>query len=123
MMFKMIEFLKEALREDIGRGDLARFIVKGRSEAFIRAKQKGVLSGVEYIKYIGELVDINIVFFKEDGDNIEVGDIICEMEGDSKDLLSCERVILDILQHSSGFATNGYNFVNFTNNRIKILDT
>jgi nicotinate-nucleotide pyrophosphorylase (carboxylating) len=123
MKFKKIEFLKEALKEDIGRGDLARFIVEGRGEAFIRAKQKGVLSGVEYIKYIGELVDINIVFFKKDGDNIEVGDIICEMEGDSKDLLSCERTILDILQHSSGIATNGRKFVELTKGKLKILDT
>ena len=31
MKFKKIEFLKEALREDIGRGDLARFIEIGRA--------------------------------------------------------------------------------------------
>jgi nicotinate-nucleotide pyrophosphorylase (carboxylating) len=45
------------------------------------------------------------------------------LEGDSKDLLSCERVILDILQHSSGIATNSYNFVKLSKNKIKILDT
>jgi len=123
MKFKKIEFLKEALREDIGRGDLARFIISGRSEAFIRAKQDGVLAGVEYLRYINEIADINIKFLKNDGDEIKVGDIICELDGDSKDLLSCERVILDILQHSSGIATNARKFVKLTQNKIKILDT
>jgi len=123
MKFKKIEFLKEALREDIGRGDLARFIVKGKSEAFIRAKEDGVLAGIEYIKYISEIADIKINFLKKDGDTIKVGDIICELSGDSKDLLSCERTILDILQHASGIATNAKNFVSLTQNKIKILDT
>ena len=123
MKFKKIEFLKEALREDIGRGDLARFIVSGRSKAFIKAKQDGVLAGVEYVKYINELADINIHFLKNDGDEIKVGDIICQLDGDSKDLLSCERVILDILQHASGIATNANKFVRLTQNKIAILDT
>ena len=123
MKFKKIEFLKEALREDIGRGDLARFIVEGRSNYVIIAKQDGILSGVEYIKYINEIVDININFFKSDGDKIEKGEIICELEGDSKDLLSCERTILDILQHSSGIATNANKYVKLTAGKIKVLDT
>jgi len=123
MKFRKIEFLKEALREDIGRGDLARFIVEGESEAVIIAKQDGILSGVEYIKYINEIVDIEADFLKFDGDEIKVGDIICELRGDSKDLLSCERTILDILQHSSGIATNAKKYVSLTKNKIKILDT
>jgi len=123
MKFKKIEFLKEALREDIGRGDLARFIVNGESEAYIRAKQDGVLAGVEYVKYINEIANIDIKFLKNDSDEVKVGDVICELKGDSKDLLSCERTILDILQHASGIATNARKFVNLTDNKIKILDT
>jgi nicotinate-nucleotide pyrophosphorylase (carboxylating) len=123
MKFKKIEFLKEALKEDIGRGDLARFIINGKSKAIIKAKQDGILSGVEYIKYINEIADININFFKNDSDEIKKGDIICELVGDSKDLLSCERTILDILQHSSGIATNANKFVAIAQNKIKILDT
>ena len=121
MKFKKIEFLKEALKEDIGRGDLARFIISGRSNAFIKAKEDGILAGIEYIKYISEIADIEINFLKNDGDEIKIGDKICELNGDSKDLLSCERVILNILQHSSGIATNARNFVNLTKNKIKFL--
>jgi len=123
MKFKKIEFLKEALREDIGRGDLASFIVSGVSIAVIKAKQAGILAGVEYIKHISEIADLKIVFLKNDGDEIEVGDIICEISGDSKDLLSAERTLLDILQHASGIATNAKKFVNLTQGKIKILDT
>jgi nicotinate-nucleotide pyrophosphorylase (carboxylating) len=123
MKFKKIEFLKEVLREDIGRGDLARFIVSGKSNAVIKAKQDGILAGVEYIKYINEIVDIDIEFIKNDGDEIKKGDIICKLSGDSKDMLSCERSILDIFQHASGIATNANKFVKLAQNKIKILDT
>ena len=123
MKFKKVEFLKEALREDIGRGDLARFIVNGNSKAYIRAKQDGVLAGVEYVKYINEIANIEIEFLKNDSDEVKVGDRICELRGDSKDLLSAERTILDILQHASGIATNARKFVNLTQNKIAILDT
>jgi len=123
MKFQKIEFLKEALREDISRGDLARFIVEGKSEAIIIAKEDGVLSGVEYVKYINELADIEIEFFRNDGEEIKKGDIICELSGDSKDLLSVERTILDILQHSSGIATNARKYVKLAKGKIKILDT
>ena len=122
MKFKKIEFLKEALREDIGRGDLARFIVNGTSTAFIRAKQDGILAGCEYIKHINEIADINITFFKYDSDEIKKGDIICELKGDSKDLLSAERTILDILQHASGIATNANKYAKIAKN-IQVLDT
>jgi len=123
MKFKKIEFLKESLREDIGRGDLARFIVNGESAAVIIAKQDGVLSGVEYVKYINEIADVKITFLKTDCDEIKKGDVICKVSGSSKDLLSVERTLLDILQHSSGIATNAKKYVNLTKGKIKILDT
>jgi len=123
MKFKKIEFLKQALSEDIGRGDLARDLVFGDGIATILSKQNGVLAGVEYIKYIQDIADIEILFFKKDGELIQNKDIVCELRGNNKDLLSCERTILDILQHASGIATNARKFAKLAQNKIKILDT
>jgi len=124
MKFKIVEFLKESLREDIGRGDLARNIFKNRtSKAKIIAKQAGVLAGIEYIKYFNELLDVEFRFYKFDGEKIEVGDLILEVEGSSSDILSAERTILNILQHSSGIATNANRYVSIAQNKLKILDT
>ena len=124
MKFKKIEFLKESLREDIGRGDLARGMFKNRtSKAKIVAKQDGILAGIEYIKYFDEILDIKFNFDKFDGDEIKIGDLILEIEGNSSDILSAERTILNILQHASGIATNANKFVSLTKNKLKILDT
>ena len=124
MIFKKVEFLKEVLKEDIGRGDLARELIAGSmGEAFIVAKEGGILSGVEYIQALEMIADVQFDFLKWDGDKIKKGDIICEIEGDSRDILSCERTILNILQHSSGIATNANRFVKKAKNRIKVLDT
>ena len=122
--FKKIEFLKEVLKEDIGRGDLARELIDGGiGRAFVVAKEGGILSGVKYIEDLEMIADLQFDFLKSDGCKIEKGDIICEIEGDSRDILSCERTILNILQHSSGIATNANRFVKKAKNRIKVLDT
>ncbi|NPA55897.1 MAG: carboxylating nicotinate-nucleotide diphosphorylase [Epsilonproteobacteria bacterium] len=124
MKFQKIEFLKQALKEDIGRGDLARDVLPStKATAHIIAKDNGILSGVEYLRYIDELAELKIEWFKQDRDKISNQDIICSISGNSKDLLSCERVILNILQHSSGIATNAHKFAKLAKGKIHILDT
>ena len=123
MKYQIIEFLKEALNEDIGRGDLARSLINKKAKAFILAKSDGVVAGIEYIKHLSELADIKFYFNFEDGDIYKKGDIIFEISGNARDLLSVERVMLNILQHASGIASNAYEFVKLTKGKIKILDT
>jgi len=123
MKHQIIEFLKNALNEDIGRGDLARNLINKNAKAFIRAKSQGVVAGIEYIKHFSEIADVKFDFYFEDGDFYKKGDIIFEIYGSAKDLLSIERTMLNILQHASGIASNAYEFVKQTENRLKILDT
>lgn len=124
MKYKKVAFLKEALDEDIGREDLARYMLQGkRSTAKVIAKQAGVLAGIEYINYFDELLDVTITCFKNDGDTLELGEKIIEISGSSADILSCERTLLDILQHASGIATNAKPYVKLTKGKFKILDT
>ena len=123
MKHQIVEFLKNALNEDIGRGDLARNLINKNAKAFIRAKSQGVVAGIEYIKHFSEIADVKFDFYFEDGDFYKKGDIIFEIYGSAKDLLSIERTMLNILQHASGIASNAYEFVKQTENRLKILDT
>ncbi len=121
--YQIIDFLKNALSEDIARGDLARRLINKRSKAFVKAKSEGVVAGIEYIKYFSEIADVKFDFYFEDGDFYKNGDTIFEIYGDAKDLLSIERTMLNILQHASGIATNAYEFVKLTEGKLKILDT
>jgi nicotinate-nucleotide pyrophosphorylase (carboxylating) len=123
MKHQIVEFLKTTLNEDIGRGDLAREILKGFATAKIVAKSEGVVAGIEYIKHFSEIADVKFDFFFEDGSFYKKGDVIFEVYGDVRDMLSIERSMLNILQHASGIASNAYEFIKKTKGKIKILDT
>jgi len=123
MKYQITDFLKNALNEDIGRGDLARRLINKQANAYVRAKSEGVVAGIEYIKQFSELSQVKFDFYFEDGDFYKNGDTILEVYGDAKDLLSIERTMLNILQHASGIASNAYEFVKLTEGKLKILDT
>jgi nicotinate-nucleotide pyrophosphorylase (carboxylating) len=123
MKHQIIDFLKEVLNEDIGRGDLARNLIIGDAAAVVKAKSEGIVAGLEYIKHFNLLADVEFVFFYKDGDKYKNGDIILEISGNAKDILSIERTMLNILQHASGIASNAYEFIKKANKKIKILDT
>ena len=93
-----------------------------QTKTYIRAKDTGILAGIEYIRYFEEIVDVKITLLKKDSDEIKIGDRILEIEGSSADILSIERSLLNILQHASGIATNANRYAKISD-KIKILDT
>lgn len=122
MDFMIIDFLKEALREDLGRGDLARDLISGKSSARVIAKSSGVVAGIRYIKEFEKLADVKIEVLKNDGEEYQEKDLILKVSGEARDILSIERTLLNILQHSSGIASNAREFTKRVE-KLKILDT
>ncbi|TLD86729.1 carboxylating nicotinate-nucleotide diphosphorylase [Helicobacter sp. MIT 05-5294] len=99
-------FLKEVLQEDIGRGDLyTRMKNDTNIEAYILAREEGVLSGKIYIERLCELLNLKCEFIFDDGMVFRAGERIVNFEGNMSELLSAERTILNLLEHSSGIAT------------------
>ncbi|MBD5164462.1 carboxylating nicotinate-nucleotide diphosphorylase [Helicobacter sp.] len=106
------DFLKEVLREDIGHGDLyTRMQNNTKIEAYVLAREEGVLSGRIYIERLCELLKIKCDFIFEDGMLFRAGERIVSFEGDMGNLLSAERTILNLLEHSSGIATLTHKYV------------
>ena len=104
------EFIRKSLQEDIGDGDhstLACIPSEAIGKAQLHVKESGVLAGVEVAKRIYELVDpsLRLTFNKKDGDHIQVGDIVFEVIGSSRNILSTERLVLNCMQRMSGIAT------------------
>jgi nicotinate-nucleotide pyrophosphorylase (carboxylating) len=104
------EFIRKSLQEDIGDGDhstLACIPSEAIGKAQLLVKESGVLAGVEVAKRIYELVDpsLRLTFNKKDGDHIQVGDIVFEVIGSSRNILSTERLVLNCMQRMSGIAT------------------
>ena len=122
----MIEaFVKAALAEDVGRGDLYALVEPAVSaNAKIIAKSDGVVAGVKYIDVLANLENIKIIWLKTDSESFIKGDTIATLNADSHSLLRCERTILDMLLHASSIATLTRKYVKLIEPYgVKLLDT
>jgi len=122
----MIErFVKEALAEDVGRGDLYALVESAvPASAKIIAKSSGVVAGEKYVNALCKVEDIQVTWLKNDKDIFGVGDVIAEFTADSHAMLRCERTILDMLLHASSIATLTRKYVDVIKPYgVKLLDT
>ncbi len=124
----VINLVKAALEEDIGRGDLTSLacLEPYPVKAIIVAKSKGVLSGLKPALLVFKMVDSAIALraLSKDGDRFSTGDTIIEIEGFNQTILSAERTALNFLAHLSGVATLTAKFVDKVKSTgCRILDT
>lgn len=126
---KLESMLKRFFIEDIGDGDLSgeRLFPKNTIGIFsFYAKEAGIFCGEDIIitgfSLLSNAVKCNLL--KHDGDSLNKGDLIAEIEGPMQTLLAGERVILNLLQRMSGIATATRQAVNQTiHSTTRICDT
>ncbi|QOP45267.1 carboxylating nicotinate-nucleotide diphosphorylase [Sulfurimonas paralvinellae] len=122
----MIEaFVKEALAEDVGRGDLYALVEPAvPASAKIVAKSNGVVAGQKYVDVLCKLEGIEVQWLKNDRELFKNGEVIAEFQADSHAILRCERTILDMLLHASSIATLTQQYVDIIKPYgVKLLDT
>ena len=124
-MINIKKFVKNAIIEDNGRGDLFFDVApKGRFTARAICKSDGILAGVQYGRVLARTEKFECKFLKNDGDVIKKGDVLAELEGKASVLLSCERTFLNILQHASGIATMANKYAKLIEGTgVVLLDT
>ncbi len=108
--FYVKDHVKSALMEDIGYGDITTENLAGENDflkAELNTRSEGILCGCDVFKTVFETLsnDVRIKFYFKDGDEIQKGDKIADIEGPAKDLLMGERVSLNYIQRMSGIAT------------------
>ncbi|HTY13613.1 MAG TPA: carboxylating nicotinate-nucleotide diphosphorylase [Candidatus Omnitrophota bacterium] len=123
----MKELVKKALREDIGTGDITSKLViaeKLKATAVIKAKEPGVIAGLEVAAEVFRQVDRRIKLTKKirDGEKIARGQALATVSGPARGILTGERTALNFLQHLSGIATLTARFVSRAG-RATVLDT
>lgn len=118
-------FIIQAIEEDLGRGDLyALFAPSKNVEAYVLAKQNGVFSGELYLKALVEHFNITLRDSYKDGESFKNGESICSIYGNYVEILQIERVLLNILAHSSGIATLTKSYIEAISDiPVKLLDT
>ena len=104
-----------ALKEDIGKGDLTSdFIIKNSlSTAKIFCNENAIFCGKAWLdKIVEKQKGLKIKWQVKDGDFIQKGHCICEINGSTREILTIERVCLNFIQTLSGTATLANQFVN-----------
>ncbi len=109
-MLSLQETIASAVKEDIGNGDytsMACVPENAYGKAELLVKEPGIIAGVEIAKKIFEHIDpaLSVRDFIPDGNEINPGDIVLEVEGSARSILSAERLVLNCMQRMSGIAT------------------
>ena len=106
--------LREYLEEDCSFQDVSSQIITSNSKtsAKIKAKNKGYVSGLEELKILYEILNVESILKKKDGEKVKKGDIVVELSGSTRDILLGERTILNLITHMSAITTTTRKYVN-----------
>lgn len=102
------------LKEDIGSGDITSELVisaEAKAEGHIVCKQDCVLAGVAEASEVFTELGARVLKSKVDGKPVKKGEIVLEIEGSARQLLSGERLALNLLMRMSGIATLTHDLV------------
>lgn len=126
---EILATIREALAEDIGAGDATtNSIISPEADgiAQIVSKQKGVISGLTIAQIVFSLLDDEMRFITSlsDGVDVTAGQVLIEMKGSARAILTAERTALNFLGRMSGIATLTSQFVSaIEGTKATILDT
>ena len=117
-----------SLAEDIGTGDLTARLVPASSAARGRVitREDAVLCGTAWFEAAFRKVDpaCRITWHAQDGDRVQPNQLLCDIAGPARALLTAERTGLNFLQLLSGVATRTRRFVDtVAGTRARIVDT
>ena len=103
--------VEDALAEDLGRrGDVtsqATIPADMQAQLQIKARQSGVICGMDLARLSFALVDASIEFVAQvqDGETVAAGAVLATVKGNARHLLTAERTALNFMTHLSGIAT------------------
>ena len=103
--------VEAALTEDLGRrGDVtsqATIPADMQAQLQIKARQAGVICGMDLARLSFALVDAQIEFAAQvvDGETVAAGTVLAIVGGNARHLLTAERTALNFMTHLSGIAT------------------
>ena len=121
--------IRNALAEDIGAGDVTTNSIvppDAVMSGYIIAKQAGVVAGLDVAAATFSLLDRGVEFLPrvEEGGRVENRQVLADLSGLARALLTAERTALNFLGRMSGIATLTRQFVeSVAGTKTTILDT
>ena len=127
--FNFKQFVKQAFAEDVGNGDhttLATLTKKQDGKMQLLVKEDGILAGIEAARFVFKQVNADIKFTEKmkDGTSVKKGDVAFTVSGPTYQLLTAERLVLNIMQRMSGIATKTNQLQTLCKGtKTKVIDT
>lgn len=117
-----------ALEEDVATGDLtAQLIPADRtSKATVITREDATLCGRAWFDEVFRQIDtrVQVAWKAQDGDRVRANQLLCELTGPARALLTGERTALNFLQLLSGTATETSRYAEvLKGTNCRVLDT
>jgi len=124
----VLKQVQAALAEDIGTGDLTASLVPAAQQvtAKIIVRESAIVCGIPWVQICFNHVDtdVEITWQVAEGDRVEANQVLCEITGPARALLTAERCALNFLQTLSATATETRKYVDaIAGTQSQILDT
>ena len=120
--------VRNALAEDIGNGDLTAQLIPAAqlASAAITSRESAVICGVAWAERCFKQLDADtkISWQVAEGDVVSANQVLCEISGNARAMLTAERCALNFLQTLSATATITRRYVDaIAGTKARILDT
>ncbi len=120
--------VQAALAEDIGSGDLSAQLVPATQtvSAKIIVREKAVICGLAWVNACFAQIDdtVHIDWLINEGESVNALQVLCEIKGSARSILTAERCALNFLQTLSATATQTQLYVAaIAGTHSQILDT
>ncbi|MDB5913815.1 MAG: nicotinate-nucleotide pyrophosphorylase [Ramlibacter sp.] len=117
-----------ALAEDVGAGDLTAGLVdpSRRAQARVLAREAAVICGAPWVEAALRQVEpgAKIQWLVAEGERCTPDQVVLQVEGSARGLLTAERTMLNFLQFLSAVATKTATYVDIVRGtRARIVDT
>lgn len=117
-----------SLAEDVGTGDLTARLIPAATQARGRVitREDAVICGTAWFEatFAALSPTANVLWHVRDGERVQPGQPLCDVDADARTLLTAERTALNFLQLLSGTATVTRRFVDAVEGtQAKIVDT
>ncbi|AFV00714.1 carboxylating nicotinate-nucleotide diphosphorylase [Simiduia agarivorans] len=123
-----IRCVTAALQEDVGSGDItAQLIPAGQTaSARVITREACTVAGSEWVNEVFRQLDpsVTVTWHVQDGERAQPNQLLYELSGNARSLMTGERAALNFLQMLSGVATTCREYADLVaHTQVKLLDT
>lgn len=125
---EIVANVQVALAEDVGTGDITAQLIPDGQQAHARVitREDATICGVAWVNEVFQQIDpeVEVIWHVADGEQVQANQLLFELKGCARSLLTGERTALNFMQTLSAVATRcSYFAEKVVGLPVKLLDT